>query len=43
LINGLKVAGIAIDRKSLADIAVHEPAAFGAIVEQVKAATAVAA
>lgn len=43
LINGLKVAGIAIDRKALADLAVHEPAAFGAIVEQVKAATAAAA
>jgi large subunit ribosomal protein L20 len=38
LINGLKVIGLEIDRKALADLAVNEPAAFGAIVEQVKAA-----
>lgn len=37
LINGLKLAGIEIDRKALADLAVHEPAAFTAIVEAVKA------
>ena len=34
LINGLKIAGIEVDRKVLADIAVHDPAAFGAIAEQ---------
>jgi large subunit ribosomal protein L20 len=38
LIQGLKLLGLAIDRKALADLAVHEPAAFGAIVEQIKAA-----
>ena len=37
-INGLTVAGIEVDRKVLADLAVHEPAAFGAIVDQAKAA-----
>jgi len=35
--NGLKKAEIDMDRKMLADLAVHDPAAFGAIVEQVKA------
>jgi large subunit ribosomal protein L20 len=38
LIQGLKILGLTVDRKALADLAVHEPAAFGAIVEQVKAA-----
>ena len=38
LIAGLKVAGLGIDRKALADLAVNEPAAFAAIVEQIKAA-----
>ena len=37
-INGLSLAGIEVDRMVLADLAVHEPAAFGAIVEQAKAA-----
>jgi uncharacterized alkaline shock family protein YloU len=32
--NGLKKAGIEIDRKVLADIAVHDMAAFAGIVEQ---------
>ena len=35
--NGLKKASIEIDRKMLADIAVHDKAAFASIVEQVKA------
>ena len=39
-INGLDRAGIEVDRKVLADLAVHEPAAFGAIVEKAKAALA---
>jgi large subunit ribosomal protein L20 len=39
-INGLDRAGIEVDRKVLADLAVHEPAAFGAIVAQAKAALA---
>lgn len=37
-INGLAKAGIEVDRKVLADLAVHEPEAFGAIVSQAKAA-----
>lgn len=37
LINGLLLAGISIDRKVLADLAVHDAAAFAAIVEQAKA------
>ena len=37
-INGLVKAGIEIDRKMLADLAVHEPDAFGQIVAQAKAA-----
>ncbi len=37
-INGLSVAGIEVDRKVLADLAVHEPAAFNAIVDQARAA-----
>ena len=35
---GLKKAGIELDRKVLSDIAIREPAAFAAIVEQAKAA-----
>ena len=37
-INLLAKAGIEVDRKVLADLAVHEPEAFGAIVAQAKAA-----
>ena len=37
LMAGLKKASIDIDRKVLADLAVHDPAAFGAIVDKVKA------
>ena len=37
LANGLKKANIEIDRKVLSDIAVHDMAAFAAVVEQVKA------
>jgi large subunit ribosomal protein L20 len=39
-INGLDRAGIEVDRKVLADLAVHEPAAFGTIVAQARAALA---
>ena len=39
-INGLAKAGIEVDRKVLADLAVHEPDAFGSIVEKAKAALA---
>lgn len=37
-INGLKKAGIELNRKVLADLAVNEPAAFKALIEQVKQA-----
>jgi large subunit ribosomal protein L20 len=40
LIAGLNAAGIRVDRKALADLAVNEPAAFGVIAEQAKAALA---
>jgi len=39
-INGLSRAGIEVDRKVLADLAVHEPEAFEAIVKKAKAAIA---
>ena len=39
-INGLLKAGITLDRKVLADIAVHDIAAFGAIAEKAKGALA---
>ena len=42
-ISGLKKAGIELDRKVLAEIAVKEPADFAKLVEQVKAAKAKAA
>jgi large subunit ribosomal protein L20 len=35
-IHGLEKSGIALDRKSLAELAVNDPAGFDAIVEQVK-------
>lgn len=38
-INGLKIAEIEVDRKILADLAVHEPAAFAALVEAANAAS----
>jgi len=38
LMEGLKVQGIALDRKSLADLAANDPEAFAKLVEQVKAA-----
>ena len=40
LISGLKKAGIEIDRKALAELAVHDIEAFGAIAQQAKAALA---
>jgi len=39
-IDGLSRAGVEVDRKVLADLAVHEPAAFGAVVDRAKAALA---
>src|SRR5881397_1116318 len=38
-IHGLKEAGIELDRKILADIAVHDPQAFAQLVEAVKGAS----
>jgi len=38
LIHGLKAAGVELDRKILADIAVKDAAGFTALVEQAKAA-----
>jgi large subunit ribosomal protein L20 len=40
LINGLSIAKIEIDRKVLADLAVHDIKAFGAIAEKAKASLA---
>lgn len=39
-INGLKKAGIDLDRKVLSDLAIREPQAFQALVEQAQAALA---
>ena len=36
--NGVKKAGIEMNRKSLSELAIHEPAAFAAVVEKAKAA-----
>jgi len=40
LINGLKKAGVEIDRKILADIAFHDTEAFAALAEQARAGLA---
>ena len=37
-IAGLKAAGIEVDRKNLAEVAIEDPAAFGALVEVAKSA-----
>src|SRR5437868_12161332 len=42
-IHGLKVAGVELDRKILADLAVKDPAGFGHLAEQAKKANAAAA
>ncbi|WP_375571844.1 50S ribosomal protein L20 [Ahrensia marina] len=39
-INGLTKAGVEVDRKVLSDLAVNEPAAFTALVDQAKGALA---
>jgi large subunit ribosomal protein L20 len=39
-IHGLNKANITLDRKQLSEIAIHDPEAFDAVVEQVKAALA---
>ena len=40
LMNGLKIAGVQINRKMLADVAVNDPEGFAAIAEQAKKALA---
>jgi large subunit ribosomal protein L20 len=40
LIRGLKVAGVLLDRKSLAELAVKHPAAFKTVADQAKTASA---
>ena len=40
MMNGLNKAGIEVDRKMLADLAIHDKAAFGALAEKAKAALA---
>jgi len=40
LMHGLKQAGVLLDRKTLAELAVHDPAAFGQIVTLARNATA---
>jgi large subunit ribosomal protein L20 len=40
LIHGLKLAGIDLNRKMLADLAVREPEAFAAVVQRAQAALA---
>src|SRR4030095_2514720 len=42
-IDGLGKAGVVVDRKVLSDLAIHEPAAFQAIVEQANDALPAAA
>ena len=42
-INGLKIAGIEMDRRVMADLAMFEPAAFAKLAEQAKAALATVA
>lgn len=42
-INGLKVAGVELDRKVLADLAVRDPEAFKVLAEEAQAALARAA
>ena len=40
MMHGLKRAEVAVDRKVLADLAVHEPKTFAALAERAKAALA---
>jgi large subunit ribosomal protein L20 len=41
--NGLKLSGLEVDRKILADLAVHDPEAFSAIADKVRKALNAAA
>ena len=38
-VRGLRAAGVDVDRKMLADLAVRDPGAFGQLVEQARSAT----
>jgi len=40
LMHGLRVAGVTLDRKVLAELAVHDPAAFGQVVQAARQAAA---
>ena len=40
LVNGLKMAHVELDRKMLSEMAVHDPAAFDAVVEKAREALA---
>ncbi|MGI9578736.1 MAG: 50S ribosomal protein L20 [Microthrixaceae bacterium] len=40
LMSGLRIAGVEVDRKMLADLAVHDDTAFGALVEIARNAAA---
>jgi large subunit ribosomal protein L20 len=42
LMHALKLAGVQLDRKALADLAVHDPAAFGRVVHAARQAAATA-
>ncbi len=42
LMHGLKLAGVQLDRKALAELAVRDPAAFGQVVEAARRAVAAA-
>lgn len=39
LMHGLRTAGVSLDRKVLADLAVHDPAGFGQVVRAARQAT----
>ena len=43
LIHALSTSGIQIDRKMLSELAINDPAAFGAVVQQAKAGAAASA
>ncbi|KYF65434.1 50S ribosomal protein L20 [Sorangium cellulosum] len=40
LVSGLKKAGVALDRKILSEIAIHDPASFGAVAKLVSSSAA---
>jgi large subunit ribosomal protein L20 len=42
-IHGLGKAGVSLDRRTLSEMAIHDPAGFDAVVEKVKSALSVAA